>query len=520
MLKKIINLSITISFLLTSSSSAFAASILPFCLPRPNNPALCGKKNISFPLYRANKKTGLAKFKYKVDPGSIGDISASSAQEITDDILSLWQNESSIFFEKVGGGLIETDVNGSNYQRFLSTQSSLGYSPVVWDDDGSITDLIFGAGSKQSVLGFAGATFLRQDSSSGKITGIAESQAILNGFLFSEANTGDSFSTILNAFKTTILHEFAHMFGIDHTQGGDLEAYNQGGNRSNIPVMFPFAANEEEELQQDDIAAIRRAYPKGDEDRLFGSISGSLNSSTQGITAANIVAYKIDDAAPRARAVACPADFNGKKKGRFLLPALIPGQYIVYFEPIDPDFAGSSSIGIHAPGDRPNTDLNIKGFYNGDSMTVVESPDLDEGINRAAIINVEAGQRTEIDINLFGSSAGSGSDKYIASGNLLTAAILLNFSSKKTVNLKFVNINPGKRLRVSFSTEYPELIKFKQSRINTRNRTKKVSVKIASYLRFLEDFPELQNQETVEIPLTITNLDTNEVDTSNTIVVF
>ena len=36
---------------------------------------------------------------------------------------------------------------------------------------------------------------------------------------------------MLSSFKTTILHEFAHMVGLDHSQGGQIEEFLDLGSR-------------------------------------------------------------------------------------------------------------------------------------------------------------------------------------------------------------------------------------------------------------------------------------------------
>ena len=108
-------------------------------------------------------------------------------------------------------------------------------------------------------------------SRNGQIENIFESQSLINGYLFTFANRPDFNSSrdeMLSSFKTTILHEFAHMVGLDHSQGGQIEDFLDLGSRlseaekSTIPIMFPIAINPTLNLQRDDIASVNIGYPK------------------------------------------------------------------------------------------------------------------------------------------------------------------------------------------------------------------------------------------------------------------
>ncbi len=489
-----------------------AASLLAVCESN-DSVSECGKNDIVFPTYKVTN--GVATFNYKIDQGPLGEISEDEAFTDAVDVLDLWEAESSLDFVGKDGGIIDQDVDDSNYEDYLETSSSLGYSPVIWDDDGSITEELAGRGSKHSVLGFAGASFFHF--SSGHVTGIKESQAAFNGFLFDGDNTNETPSQVRNVFVTTILHEFGHMFGIDHTQGGNLQGFkNDDSDLSDVPVMFPISANTLVELQHDDIAIAKEAYPKGSESQSYGRIEGTLTDDGIGVQGANIVAFKIDDSNPRKRAVACPSDVDGQHTGKFILPTLVPGNYILFAEPIDSDFTGGSSVGSYDPID--SSDFNT-GFYNGDGEAIIESDVLNTGISQAKQITVLAGTTTTVSFETNSSGTGGITRSFTAQGGAFNKAQFLKSGANKKTKIILVNLVKGQK-SIRFTTDYPDLITFLPANPFTLSgKSKVVKVVLAPFEDFLAAIPELENSS-FDIPVTIEDLDTGFIDSSKTITVF
>lgn len=511
--------------LFLASQSARAAGILAICSAN-SDLTDCKDSKLFFPVYRTTE--GVTTFNYRIDQGNLGDLSSAETVEITEDLLGKWADESSLVFTRTGTGFLDSDINSNNYGPILEPNNPLGYSPVIWDAEGDIIEDILGGGTKDYVLGFAGATCFHSSNIgvscsgvSGTVNRIVESQTLLNGYLFNGDNTGDSPATVLADFKTTLLHEFAHMFGIDHTQGGDLEGYNaSSGDYTDIPVMFPAAANPLEDLQQDDIAAVRLAYPVGDEASLYGRIQGTLTKSGSLIKGANIVAYKTDEVNPRKLAVAAASDSDGNDN--FIIPNLLPGDYILFAEPLDSSFTGGSSVGLHDPirASRMTT-----GFYNGDGLAIIESSDLDTGLARAETITVTAGSTTTVAFETVETTGSGGGDSngasFITGGRAFNGSpVYLKTAKIKKVKAKFVNQNKGESRSLTFSTDYPDLIQFKPEVLNFKKRSKKVKIKISSYNDLVGTFPELADFEEVTIPVTITDTTTGYVDNGNSLILY
>ncbi len=507
--------------LILCSNQINAASLLAVC---SNNSDLdtCPQSKLFFPIYaKSGSKTP---FKYKVDPSGLGEIDADTAFNSTVDLLALWEAQSNLEFQQVDGGKFNTDINSSNYDPILNPNHSLGFSPIVFDADGSITDDLFGEGSKTNVLGFAGAVFFTTNGNN--VTGIKESQAVFNGYLYDRTNVGGTLDDVINQFQTTILHEFGHTFGMDHTQGGDIDRFNAGSaDLTDIPIMFPIAGNPLVELQKDDIASVKAAYPRGDESSLYGRIEGKLLKNGSPIKGANLVAFKIDESNPRKKAVTSPSDIDGAGLGTFTLPNLDPGTYVIKAEPIDPDFVEGSSIGIHTP---ISSSKMTTGFYKGDGELVLATSNLTTAASQALQLNVVAGGTTNISfdvgnnpINSNGANNGLAASFTLAGRAIKSQGIFLNTFSKTTVTLKIINLHPGQVTRVKLSTDYPDLIQFlPKNTISLRKSSKKIQVRLASYLMFVSTVDDLNDLGSAFIPLTVEDLDTGYTDTTQGILVF
>lgn len=505
------------SLLISKQAPIQAASLIAVCSSN-KLPKNCPKKRISFPVF-AKDESGKAVFKYKIDQGELGELSSQETIDFTEEVLELWSNESNLSFEKEESGIFQTDITADNMGNFVDKKQ--GFNLIIWDADGAIIEKLLGGQAKNFVLGYATPIAFGKSKNKKVITSIKESQTLLNGFLFDRENIGGSREELINTFKTTVLHEFAHMFGIDHTQGGNLEGYNnEEGDFTDIPVMFPLAANPNVELHQDDIAVIKLAYPISSEVSSFGSISGSLTKSGEDVKGANIVAYKLEEDNPKLFSIASPADVDGLKQGNFLIPNLLPGSYALYAEPLDDSFQAGSSIGFH------ETPASFSpGFYNGETSFLNLS--YQEGLSRAQVITVNAGDEIVANIDIDGNPGGSndGSEEggsFVAGGRLINGtSVLLKNKKNKKVALKLVNTNPGQSLNLRISTDYPSLINIPQNGlISFKKRSKKIKVRLASYVDFIqtEGFEELLDFSPVSVPLLIEDLD-SDYSTTETLIV-
>jgi len=250
---------------------------------------------------------------------------------------------------------------------FVSGSARTGQSPILFDDDGSMTDAVEGAGASRSILGFAGPRVVER---SDGVLYITEGQAILNGrFINGVSSTSDPEVTI-GQFKGAIFHEIGHLIGVDHTQvnigsvikylGGDVSEVDA------IPTMLPLFIDGAAQLSPhfDDKVAVSSLYPSS----AFGTITCELQGKVfradgktelQGV---NVIASNVVDPLGEDTSFVSGSFYTGVSNncdavaGDFILSGLRPGQqYTLSVEPISQSFTGGSSI---EPCDPPQKDFS------------------------------------------------------------------------------------------------------------------------------------------------------------------
>jgi hypothetical protein len=461
-----------------------AAGLLGVCLDQNLVPENCSSNKLFFPTYRINN--GSATVKYRIDKGVLGDFDSTTLQNSVNQVLSTWENVSSLDFSLDGDGLISSDVDETNYNSILFSDGPLGYSPIIFDDSGKILIDILGAGSENDILGFASARFFSVQNN--QITGIVESQSLINGYLYKLTNRPDvtNLNTLLDEFKSTILHEFAHMVGLDHSQGGQIDEYQkltEGEDSPDLdlntfPIMFPISANPTLNLQRDDISSINIAYPKNQIVNNSGTITGRLIDGNQAVLGANIIAYNINN--PLQQMVTSASDVDGLGQGNFVLPYLSPGSYVIKVEPIAADFTSGSSVGLHSPPDNPSS--IPASFYNG-SEDVLQNIDLNSALSQAFKIDVIAGENVNnIQINLGENDPAN----FELGGKAINQVVFLTEGKAQSINLRIDKIGSGSRY-INLSTDYGNLISFSENpvRIRSNETTKIIKVKYSSLNKFI-----------------------------------
>src|SRR3989338_7537590 len=164
---------------------------------------------------------------YRYDKGTLGMFSNSEAVALIEDLFNDWEavTTSDVNFKQDSPGFLDVDVTASNFDSIINAPDLLGYTPVIFDNDGSVLDAFLGSGAGSSVLGLAGPITV---SAGPLVNQIAESQAVFNG-RFINGVSGDGESSE-NSFKGTIIHEFGHGQGLDHSQI-NLEAIRPGATQ-------------------------------------------------------------------------------------------------------------------------------------------------------------------------------------------------------------------------------------------------------------------------------------------------
>lgn len=259
---------------------------------------------------------------------------------------------------------------------FVVGSARSGDSPILFDDDGSMTDAVQGAGASQSILGFAGPRVVER---TGGVLYITEGQAIMNGRFINGVDSASDPEVAIDEFSGAIFHEIGHFIGLDHTQVNlsSVVKYLNGdtSEKSAIPTMLPLFVDGLEQLSPhfDDIVAISSLYPSADFAATTCRLEGTAFQSdgTTELQGVNAIASNQNDPLLEATSYVSGSLYTGytgncdAEAGDFTIYGLRPGQfYVLNIEPISQAFTGGSSV---EPCDPPQEDFDratIPGLFS------------------------------------------------------------------------------------------------------------------------------------------------------------
>ena len=216
---------------------------------------------------------------YRTDGGNLGSLSNAAANSLVTTAFSAWTSipTVSLTVQRIGPlqGIADV-VTIADYDSLEGSVNSGAQTAVVYDASGALFHALF---SDPNVIGFAGP---RKLSATGKIaTGIAA----ING----QAGGSDM-------LKTTMVHEFGHLLGLDHTQVNCRALGCLDADNANIPTMFPILFDSRQAVPKaDDRAWISNLYPSSRFAASYGAIKGRVlfSDGTSPVQDAVVIARQV-----------------------------------------------------------------------------------------------------------------------------------------------------------------------------------------------------------------------------------
>ncbi|OGQ04805.1 MAG: hypothetical protein A2W61_07180 [Deltaproteobacteria bacterium RIFCSPLOWO2_01_44_7] len=315
---------------------------------------------------RINKPIGIINpnsIKYRVDPGSLGQLSHEQALKILQLMMGKWEEAAAVQFEF--NGTLTEDVTAENFQKYLempcenpTNDSSYVSEPliVIFDSDRSILESL---NSNPQTWGLAFTRCVAITNNGPQF--FTRTIIVLDGTIYNPDDTANSSRQLRGVIHTT-LHELGHILGLSHFAGLYLIFDNSE------TVMAPISYINPTLLHPDDIASISYLYPKN-VNELPNAIEGAITlNSGVGSVWVSVTAREVAD--PFCETFQTwsllKCDQNSVCSGSFYLPSLPAGNYFLTFDNVN-----GQMLNAMVPGEFFNeNDATIEDPLAFDTVTV------------------------------------------------------------------------------------------------------------------------------------------------------
>jgi hypothetical protein len=310
---------------------------------------------------------------FNPDQGGLGPLNHAQAVAQTTAAFAAWEAVPSATATHINAGELSVDVDETNFVPFLQAAAPDGLSAIVYDEDGAIFELLFGADS--GVLGFASPEWVNPTTGE-----------IIEGYSFMNGGSLLGMGAFPVAeFLSVQVHEFGHYQNLAHTVVNGQAAIlgdTTGPTPFNtfappatfanrIETMYPFLLinGGMATPHADDIAMFSFLYPEPSFAALTGTITGRIRApnSTTPVTGVNVIARNIAnpyDDAVSAISSDFATDYTPGQPfvGVYTLRGLTPGASYAVF--VDEILEGGFSTPPRSPLPGPEELYNGAGESN------------------------------------------------------------------------------------------------------------------------------------------------------------
>ncbi len=331
---------------------------------------------------------------YNIDQGPLSaKYTNSKAARIVAAAFDQWQkiDTAKLTFEESDG--LDQDVTGANIGAFIQGVPS-DVNPIIFDQDGGVTDAFLGTGAARGTLAFGG---ILQATPTGKI---AQGFVVMNGRMLDGQFDPDDVSEA--EMTRAAVRAIGQMLNVGDSDLNDELIFDGNiANNSAVPIMHPASVIGGGFVPTlDDRMEVSTLYPSTSFDANTGIIRGQvvLADGTTGLQGIDVIARKVDDPINTAVSTITGNGFQNANRGGSRDPSLRgayemhvpPGNYTIEYRPLKQPIGPGQEI-FPLPGGAQ--------FYAGAPTAGPVDP------AQAVPVTVTAGQATEVKLVAGGTAA-------------------------------------------------------------------------------------------------------------------
>jgi hypothetical protein len=273
---------------------------------------------------------------YTASPGPLGRFSNAQAVEWLAQAFQRWAGVEGAALTFQATAPYSVNITGKNVMQVMDALPA-DVNLIIFDNDGSVLDTLFGEGTSENVLGLSAPTGFDFDPSMSRIM---QAWAIVSGRL-SGLNTSEYLQGVIQ-------HELGHFLNLAHSQLNPQIVFSGAPNHDLLAPRMSYnqGPNDGPTLHLEDRAWIAALYPKAGVAPKTGAIQGRvlLPDGQTGLQGIQVAARRDGD--EEITAVTAVSGYGYKEssgwgsrdvtlQGFYQLPSLPPGNYRLAIEQLE-----------------------------------------------------------------------------------------------------------------------------------------------------------------------------------------